>query len=1126
MRHQDRFEGLLRRLRRFRLRQKQVALFEGLFLFVQAAAVLALLLVPAYALGARDPVFRWLLTLGGLGGIAFVLLRHVIPPLYHLTIRRNQPTLDRVALQIGGRMPQMRDELSNALQIVREAEAQESPSKDLAWAAFWQIAERVEPIHFEKALDTSRLKQRGVAALGLTAVAVLLLMLFPPRFHHAMEMFLAPWKDPFASRIRFEISPENAEILAGESVQIRARVFGIQPRKTLLRVSYQNGKIKETFPLRRDGDGSFSHRLENVTEPFAYRVQADGYISPSFEIRVIDLPDVRNLQLTVRPPRYTQLPEQTLEPNVGNLQVLPGTRVKVEVQTNKSVERAGLVFANGDTLFLQQDGEGYSGRFRVSRENTYFVTLQDERGHSNPNPIKYQIKLVQDQNPVVQIVFPGEDVDIDESMRVRLGIVGEDDYGFSDLILHYVLYRGGPLPMEDSGAVRIPFQAEQGRLQAEYDWDLAALDLLPEDVVAYHAVLYDNDRVSGPKKAVSKIYHLRFPSAQEIFAEAAQQQEEAEESFNEMLEKSREVQKTLENVLQEIRKDKEVKWEQSQKLKEEAQKQQEMLRDLEELKKKIDQMVDRLERNDLLSLETLKKYQELQQLLEEVATPELKKMMEKLNQALQRMDPKQIQKALEEMQFSQEEFLKSMERTINMLKRLKAEQKLEEAIHLAEKMAERQEEINQELAQKPSSEKLQELAQKEAQLQQQLQDVQRALEELRKQMESNPQLRLPEKPIEQAQQLAQSPELSSEMQQAQQQMQQGRPNAAQQSGQRAAGTLRNLQNLLSDAQQQMQRNQRAELMRELRRGSRNILELSKREEALAGRTQRLNASSPEYRNLANRQQDLLSAMQRVTQQLFELAKSNFFVPPEIGRKLGNSLNNMQQAIRQLEERQAHQASQSQQRAMQALNGAAAELRQAMQNIAGGRQQGTSFEQFMKQMMGISGEQRGINQQTQSLGQAGRLSLQQQAAMARLAAQQEALRKSLQELQREFGNRSEILGSLDQIAEDMKKAAEELRQKRVSRELIQRQQRILSRLLDAQKSVHRRELSRQRRAETGKTYTGIDPGRLPPDLGDPQTQIHQDLLRALRENYAKDYKLLIQKYFEALSKELGKDGAKK
>ena len=39
-------------------------------------------------------------------------------------------------------------------------------------------------------------------------------------------------------------------------------------------------------------------------------------------------------------------------------------------------------------------------------------------------------------------------------------------------------------------------------------WDLSNENLYPEDVVSYRIELFDNDTVSGPKRAVSRTYTL------------------------------------------------------------------------------------------------------------------------------------------------------------------------------------------------------------------------------------------------------------------------------------------------------------------------------------------------------------------------------------------------------------------------------------------------------------------------------------------------------------------------------------------------------------------------------------------------------------------------------------------
>ena len=97
----------------------------------------------------------------------------------------------------------------------------------------------------------------------------------------------------------------------------------------------------------------------------------------------------------------------------------------------------------------------------------------------------------------------------------------------------------------------------------------------------------------------------------------------------------------------------------------------------------------------MISPETLEKYQELQELFEEIASPEMKQAMSELQEALENIDPQQIQEALEKMEFNQESFLKNIERTIELFKRLRVEQKFDEIINKAEELAQQQEELNE-----------------------------------------------------------------------------------------------------------------------------------------------------------------------------------------------------------------------------------------------------------------------------------------------------------------------------------------------------------------------------------------------------------------------------------------------
>jgi len=71
-------------------------------------------------------------------------------------------------------------------------------------------------------------------------------------------------------------------------------------------------------------------------------------------------------------------------------------------------------------------------------------------------------------------------------------------------------------------------------------------------------------------------------------------------------------------------------------------------------------------------------------------------------------------------------------------------------------------------------------------------------------------------------------------------------------------------------------------------------------------------------------------------------------------------------------------------------------------------------------------------------------------------------------------------------------------------------------LDAQRSLYKRDYSKKRKSETAKEYRALSPFELLPGIGEKESKIKEDLLKALNEGYARDFMKLIRKYFEALN----------
>ncbi|MFC1556286.1 hypothetical protein ACFL67_04300, partial [candidate division KSB1 bacterium] len=308
-----------------------------------------------------------------------------------------------------------------------------------------------------------------------------------------------------------------------------------------------------------------------------------------------------------------------------------------------------------------------------------------------------------------------------------------------------------------------------------------------------------------------------------------------------------------------------------------------------------------------------------------------------------------------------------------------------------------------------------------------------------------------------------------------------------------------------------------QIITEMGQSSGDLLQLSEKQEALRQESADLTVNSDKFRNVADKQYQLKTGLQRTIMRLVKLSEQTFFLTPELGQQLGRSMQLMERTITNLEERNQTATMTNQQRVMESLNGALLSLRESM-NSAQQSGTGMGFEEFMQQMENMSGEQQGINQQTQQMPMGGQgMTMEQQAAMQRLAQQQEILRKSLEELMGEMEGTGSMQDRLGQMNSDMNEVRKQLEDKNVTDRTLQLQERILSRMLDAQRSINKRDFSKKRISETGNQYEAFDPGQLPENLGETRQLLQESLLRALKEGYNRDFEELIRSYFENLNK---------
>ncbi len=1110
------FQNLLQRLNGLRLRGKKLRLMEGALIFLTALSLLLLTVLALEALfyfGTKSRATLLTLTILLAAGAFFWWGWR---PLFALFFQPNFPDNVRLALAIGEHFNHIKDRFADSLQIFEKHRANpEGYSLELADASLAGIADELKDVDFRGVESPARAKRYSKYFLAGAAVVLIAMLAFSSDLADAAYRMLHPLKDfSRTSAANLRVNPGNIEVTKGETVVIEAAVSGAEISKVSLAIKPEGAKDYQRHELNSGDESHFSYSIENIKENVRYFVEAKSDKSPEYHITVVELPFIRSLQVKLNYPKYSKLGSQFLDENVGDVSALKGTQVELSVKTNKTVKEAKLVFADGEENSLQIAGQVISGAFSLLQPGSYHINLLDKQTRTGADPIEYRLSVLEDQPPFVQITFPGQDVDLGEDMLLPLTIEAQDDFGFSKMRIGYRIIQGGLSEGELQYHDLKLSDLYSDKLLLNYTWELSKLNIFPEDVVSYFAEVFDNDAVSGSKSSRSSTYRARFPSLHEIYQEVARGQEESGQELEEMYEQSQALRDQLNQISQEMKRNPELNWEEKQKVQESMQAQEEMQQKLEQVQEKLDDIIQRMEQNELVSFETLEKYRELQKLMEEMLTPELREALRELQKSLENFDPQQMKEAMEKFAASQEEFLKSIERTMNLLKKLQIEQRLEEAVRRAQDILRRQEELNKQASESPNKQNGSKYAQEQQSIRKDSGELSNQMDDLKNRMNEFPQM--PGEKIESAQNQL-SGELQPKMQNATQQFQSGNMEAGQQSGQQISQGLQEMLETLQTAQKQLSDEQKRQIQQALNRSSHELLNLSKQQEGLMQSTQSMDRNSPGMNQAADQQQDLLSGLSRVTNQLYELSQNTFFVTPEIGKAVGKSMAGMQGALQSYEERNSGLTVRNQGQALSGLNEAIMEIRNSLQSMSGASS-AIGFQEMMQRLTGLSNQQQGINQQTSELGEGQGMTMEQQAAMSRLAAEQGSVRKSLEQLLKEAGNRSDLLGDLEKIGNEMEEVVQDLETRNLSRNTLNRQKQILSRLLDAQRSMHNRDFSKKREAETGKEYQMTSPQSLPSTLLSQKDILKNELLKAMKEGYSKDFRELIQKYFEALTRE--------
>jgi hypothetical protein len=1073
-----------------------------------------------------------------LGGAALVWL--IVIPLAKMARLGKTLSHEDAAVIVGRHFPEISDKLLNILQLKNAPTGH--ASRELVEASIDQKVSQISVVPILRAVDLSKNKRYLRFLLPVALVGLFVLIAAPNIFRDGGTRLLQPataFERPAPFQFHIESLPLKATRHADFILKISLNGSAL-PAELFLETG------NERIPARALSNHAFQYTFRNVTEPLRFRLFAAGFYSREYTLDVAQPPLLKAIRVQLDYPDYTGRHDE-MRSSLGDMSLPVGTRVGYALMTGFA-DGARLQWSSGASVNLKAQGGGlFSYQHQFLQDTSYTIFLHNAQTQDGPR-FNYRVQVIPDQYPVVQVQ---EFRDTVTGKQVVLTGTAGDDYGISRVLFHYEI---SDVQGKVLGRKSFPLPAGGGALASfQKYFDLQVLNLQPGQKVSYFVEAFDNDAIHGPKASRSATMVYAMYTHQQIDSSMNANARQINAGLSSSAQQAKAIQQDLKEAQEKILQSSDMSFEQRQQLQELADKQQQLKAEMEAAAKRVDEQAQQ-SRQKSYSEDVREKQEEIKKQIDNLLNKELADQMKKLEELMAKLNKEDAQKTLQQMQEQNKLFNMDMERMKDLMKQLEAQMRMEDLANKASELAQKQQELKQRTdAKKQGNE---DLAKQQSALQKELQKTLgedlKSLEKLSDGIQRKMDLSKP---------ASEGKKAGEQMQQSEQQLQQNNSSQSSQSQKKAAQNLQEMANSLRSMAGGMDVQQIDIDIRATRQLLTNLIRLSFDQEGLMGDVRGTSTASQAYLANMREQERLRNASLMIRDSLFSLSKRVFKLAPTVNKETAELERNMKMSTTALEQRDVSNALTRQQYVMTHTNNLALMLNELLSNLMQMRSQSMSSsspgsctkpgsgapkpgasqqlkdiitqQQRLGQQMGEQpGKKPGEGKQGQQSKQPGK-SGQNGAGgagqgkgseasseygdaekLARLAEQQAAIRRQLQDLQSRLkGSGMDQSKELRDIQQQMDRNETDIVNRRLSAELLRRQQEILTRLLEAEKSLREQEQDNKRASNVGKEL----PRPVPPEL---QQYLHNrqqllELYRGIPPQLKPYYRQMVDAYFRSI-----------
>lgn len=1106
---------LVEKIKDFGRKYQLNILYKGALIFIFVSILAFLIYVLLEYFSYFTPTVRKVLFFSYLAVFALLLVFFLLIPLFKYFGLGRQLSREQIAKMVGSYFPEIDDKLLNLLQLQDQLEQGDYKSYELLETAIQTKTAQLKPFPFVKAI-------RFENTTRYLKWAVIPILIFVLIFSIKSEVITEPTKRIVNYSQEYEKpAPYSIELLnkklttfQNDDFTIRMKIEGEELPNELY-IVYN----KKNYKCVKDNNSEFSYTFTNLRQNTDFQLYTDEVNSQTYTIEVLPKPVTIGFSMHLKYPSYLNKNEEVLD-NVGTASVPEGTKISWQFYT-KNTDSIEFIYQDHE-MNLSSENDNFAAALTVHASFDYSI-VNKNKFYTSKDTLNHSISVIKDLYPEIYVESRVDSFFID-----RYYFKGniKDDYGFSNLYFVYSKFDDKGQVIQSN--VKVPIQIEKNAVIQDfyYSFEAAMFELSPGYSMAYHFEVYDNDGVNGSKMSKTGQFDYKVKTQEEIDKELDRTSTQAKSDMDNLMKESSQIMKDIEKMNRQLKETNNPSWQDKKKMEELLNKFNELKNQLQEMKKQ-QSMNNQLENQyKNYSEDILKKQQELEQRMDELLSDEMKNMLQQIQQMMENMNKDQMQNSIDKMKMDAKDINQTLDQQLQLYKELEMEKKVNEFLDKTRQLSQDEKNLSIQTQKKDISKE---------NLQKQQQEIQQRYDELKKDLKEIKELN---KELEQPNKLSNTDSLQQALEQdlndAQQQLDKNNRSKASGSQKSASEKMEELADRLEQDMNESELEEVTEDIAVLRQILDNLVQISFDQEDVMKMTQRLSPRSSNYTNHIAKQNVVKNNMKMIEDSLLALARRQLSVKPFITKEVSKINNYIQSVYAGFDARNPKKAAQDQQFALTSMNNLSLMLAESMQEMkqkqseckskckkAGngscnkpggkGKSKKTRAKELQQQLnrqmeaMKRSMEQQGKQQQ----GQSGQQQWSEQ--FAKMAAQQEAIRKMMQDYQNQLKSENGVGdASLDKLIEEMQKTEKELVNRTLSDQTLIRQKDIETRMLESEKADRKQDEEKKRESTEGRDILNANP---PKDWNlDKTKQSQQEMLRTVPVNLNYYYKEKVNSYF--------------